>query len=46
VLGRSARPNELQVLSEYMRRREDRAAAGCEQMVWALVASAEFRFNH
>jgi hypothetical protein len=46
VLSRSPQPNELKALTEYLRSREDRPAAGCQQMVWALLTSAEFRFNH
>jgi hypothetical protein len=46
VLSRPPEGQELQVLTEYLRRREDRAQAGCQQVVWALLTSAEFRFNH
>jgi hypothetical protein len=46
VLSRPAQANELKALTEYLRRREDRPAAGCQQVVWALLTSAEFRFNH
>jgi hypothetical protein len=46
ALGRPAQPNEVQALTEYLRHREDRPAAACQQVVWALVTSAEFRFNH
>jgi hypothetical protein len=46
VLSRPPQPNELKVLTDYLRRREDRPDAGCRQMVWALLTSAEFRFNH
>jgi hypothetical protein len=46
VLGRTAQPEELQALVDYMGRRQDRSAAACQQVIWALLASAEFRFNH
>jgi hypothetical protein len=46
VLGRPARPDEVQTLTDYMKRRADRDLAGCQQIVWALMTSAEFRFNH
>jgi hypothetical protein len=46
VLSRPAQPNEVKVLTDYLRQREDRPAAGCQQVVWALLTSAEFRFNH
>jgi Protein of unknown function (DUF1549)/Protein of unknown function (DUF1553) len=46
VLGRPARSDEIQALVGYMQRRQDRDAAACQQVVWALLTSAEFRFNH
>jgi hypothetical protein len=46
VLSRPARPEEVRALVEYMRRREDRSVEACQQTVWALLAGAEFRFNH
>jgi len=46
VLGRPARSEEVQTLASYMQRRLDRPDAACQQVVWALLTSAEFRFNH
>ena len=46
VLGRPARQEEVQALVGYMQRRQDRPDAACQQVVWALLTSAEFRFNH
>jgi hypothetical protein len=46
VLARAARPEETQAVVDYLSRRQDRAAAACQQVVWALLTSAEFRFNH
>jgi Protein of unknown function (DUF1549)/Protein of unknown function (DUF1553) len=46
VLGRPARQDEVQALVGYMQRRQDRPAEACQQVVWALLTSAEFRFNH
>jgi hypothetical protein len=46
VLSRPARPQEVTALVEYMRRRADRPVEACQQAVWALLASAEFRFNY
>ena len=46
VLSRPARAEEVQTLADYLRRRPDRPAAANQQMLWALFASAEFRFNH
>ena len=46
VLSRPSRPDELQALVGYMQRRQDRMDLANQQIVWALVTSAEFRFNH
>jgi hypothetical protein len=46
TLSRPARADELQALVSYMQRRQDRSDAACQQVVWALLTSAEFRFNH
>jgi Protein of unknown function (DUF1549)/Protein of unknown function (DUF1553) len=46
VLSRPARQEEVQALVGYMQRRQDRPDAACQQVVWALLTSAEFRFNH
>ena len=46
VFSRPARHEEMQTLISYMQRRQDRPAEACQQVVWALLTSAEFRFNH
>lgn len=46
VMNRNARAEELQVLTEYLRERESRPTEACQQIVWALMTSAEFRYNH
>ena len=46
VLSRPSLPEETKVLADYMRRRADRPAAAVQQVVWALLTSSEFRFNH
>lgn len=46
VLSRPARPDEMQAIVGYLQRRQDRPDAACQQVVWALLTSAEFRFNH
>lgn len=46
VLSRPARPEEVQALVGYMQRRLDRPNEANQQIVWALLTSAEFRFNH
>ena len=33
-------------LREYLEHRSDRTESACRQLVWALLASPEFRFNH
>ena len=37
---------EVQLLGEYLRRRQDRPVEACRQLVWALLTSSEFRFNY
>jgi hypothetical protein len=46
VLSRPASAEEVKVLAEYVERRADRRVAACRQVVWALLTSAEFRFNY
>jgi Protein of unknown function (DUF1549)/Protein of unknown function (DUF1553) len=46
VLSRPSRPDEVQTLVGYLQRRQDRMDLACQQVVWALLTSAEFRFNH
>src|SRR5207253_2922271 len=46
VLGRPARAEEVKILVSYMEDRTDRPEAACQQVVWALLTSAGFRFNH
>jgi hypothetical protein len=46
ALSRSARSEEIQAIAEYLRQRPDRAQAACSQIIWALLAGSEFRFNH
>jgi hypothetical protein len=46
VLSRAPDEEEFAILAEFLECREDRPAEGCRQMVWALLAGAEFRFNH
>jgi hypothetical protein len=45
TLSRSNTKEEDDRLRGYLKARSDRRAA-CEQVVWALVTSSEFRFNH
>jgi hypothetical protein len=47
ILARSpSDQNELQELAEWIGGQETDRRATCQQLVWALIASAEFRFNH
>ncbi len=38
--------DEKRLLCEYLQHRTDRPDAACRQLVWALLTSPEFRFNH
>lgn len=46
VLSRSATEKEVELLGAYINRRQDRPQQALQQMVWALLNSSEFRFNH
>lgn len=46
VLSRPPDDDERAALVDYLRRRSDRPDAACKQLVWALLTSPEFRFNH
>lgn len=46
ILSRAPEAEELGLLADYLARRQDRPLEACRQLVWALVTSAEFRFNY
>jgi Protein of unknown function (DUF1549)/Protein of unknown function (DUF1553) len=46
VLARPATADEIEAIGSYLDRRADRSAAAYRQVVWALLATSEFRFNH
>jgi hypothetical protein len=46
ILSRQAAADEIRAMVAYLNDRQDRPEAGCQQIVWALLTSAEFRFNH
>jgi hypothetical protein len=46
VLCRQPTPEEVKVMTEYLTKRRDRLPEASRQLVWALVTSAEFRFNY
>jgi len=46
VLGRLPEEPEVQEAVAFLEARGDRPSRGVDQLVWALLTSAEFRFNH
>lgn len=46
ILCRPPRDEERKLLGDYLKQRADRLTAAQRQMVWALLTSAEFRFNY
>ena len=46
VLSRPPAAAEYELFESYLERRKDRPDAALQQMVWALINSPEFRFNH
>jgi hypothetical protein len=46
TIARDPQPEELFTVKQYLESRRDRPTAGWQQLVWALVTSPEFRFNH
>jgi hypothetical protein len=46
VLSRPPDDAELTYLVHWMDQRKQERAAACGELVWALLTSAEFRFNH
>jgi hypothetical protein len=46
ILCRPPRDEERKLLGNYLKQRADRPAEARRQMMWALLTSAEFRFNY
>ncbi len=46
ILGRKPDNDEISQCMDYMSKRAERRYAAIEGMSWALITSAEFRFNH
>jgi hypothetical protein len=46
ILSRNVRAEEKQALLDYIAQRQDRPTEAVRQIIWALLTSAEFRFNH
>ena len=44
--GRAPEADDRAYLAEWVAGRKGDRAKGCGELVWALVTSAEFRFNH
>lgn len=46
ILTRDPIPEELVALTDYLEQRSDRRNDAIKHLVWALLSSPEFRFNH
>ncbi len=46
VLSRQSSDDERQAIVDYLNVRSERREQGLKQVVWALMSSPEFRFNH
>lgn len=46
VFSRSPRPDELEVASNYIERHKDNPKVAYEDLLWALINTKEFLFNH
>ncbi len=46
ILARPPAADEAASVAGYLRARSGRRPAACQQVVWALLSSPEFRFNH
>jgi hypothetical protein len=46
VWQRELSEEEVSLLASYLDARGDRPQAGLRQIVWAMLSSAEFRFNY
>ncbi len=46
VLSREPTEEEQQAIADYLASRSDRRESALKQVVWALMSSPEFRFNH
>lgn len=46
VLTRDPHPDEMTAMTQYLQDRSQRRAEAVGQIVWALLGSPEFRFNH
>jgi hypothetical protein len=46
VFAREPQPDELEVAVSYLKRHEENPRRGFEDIVWALINTKEFQFNH
>jgi hypothetical protein len=46
VLSRPPEAEEVRLLDEYLAKRKDRPVEGYRQVLWTLLTTSEFRFNH
>ena len=46
ILSRPPSDDELKLMGEYLDRREGRRQQACQQLVWVLLTSTEFRFSY
>ena len=46
ILSRAPDDEERKILLAYLATRRERPVEGIQQLVWALLTSTEFRFNH
>ena len=46
ILNRTPEKEEKEAIQKYLSKRETRREEGLKQVVWALMATPEFRFNH
>lgn len=46
VLTRRPSTNEVQLVTDFLKGRDKDRGAAIQELAWALLASAEFRFNH
>lgn len=46
VFSRPPQPEETEAFVKYLDARQDRLVPACQQIVWTLITSGEFRFNY
>ena len=46
IFSRPPKAEEYQILENYFNERAEQPLQACQQIVWAMMTSSEFRFNH